>query len=252
MTTRVKKDISQLLRREINPYHAQVIEPLLQALEKDFCAHYLQNVSGGEEHLALDLVLFTLQRVGEQIKQVEDLKHIFAQHEQAHTDASQEKERRQITLEFAKILGANSRQLAQDNKAFDRWFGFQAVADRCRENISHIESQTYFLLLRLPSLFPLLNVSDCAPLEKILCQHLGPYIIGPYHGHYKVREAFVSILACFLELYKKQGLPLPILTPLQERLVVLAKDSQHVWTQAHAYHSPVFPCSFHRKNNQTP
>lgn len=236
MTPQIKEEISQLLRRDINPYHAQVIDPLLQAIERDFWTHYPQDTSWNQEHLALDLLLFTLQRIGEQIKQVEDIKHIFAHHEQAHAKTSQEEERRKITLEFAKILGASSKQLAQDKKAFDRWFGFQAVADRCRENISHIESQTYFLLLRLPALFPFLKASDLSPLEKILFEHLGPYIIGPYHGHYKVREAFLEVLAHFLKLYGTYNLPLPSLMALQKNLMALAKDSQHVWIQSHAYH----------------
>jgi gamma-polyglutamate synthase len=236
MMPHVKQEISQILRREINPYHAQVIEPLLQKIQEDFYAHYAQNISGSKEHLPLDLVLFILQRVGEQIKQAEDLKDIFSQYEQSHTQALQEEERRSITLAFAKALGANARALGRDKKAFDRWFGFQAVADRCRENISQTESQTYFLLLRLPALFPLLNPSDFAPLEKILCQHLGPYVTGVHYGHYKIREAFVETLAHFLKLYRAQSLLLPSLAHLQENLVFLAKDAQHVWIQAHAYH----------------
>lgn len=58
-------------------------------------------------------------------------------------------ERRQMVLRYARELGALPGQLRGDARAFNRWFGPDAVQDRARVQISQAERLLCFLLQSL-------------------------------------------------------------------------------------------------------
>lgn len=60
-----------------------------------------------------------------------------------------ESEQRDIMLDYARELGASSRQLRGDQRAFRRWFGADAMQDRARQKIFQTERLLAFCLQSL-------------------------------------------------------------------------------------------------------
>ncbi len=60
-----------------------------------------------------------------------------------------ERERRQVVLDYARDLGARGRRLRGDARAFQRWFGDDAVADRYARQKGATEQQLVFYLDRM-------------------------------------------------------------------------------------------------------
>ena len=96
--------------------------------------------------LAIDLHEFLVQSLQQTLDQQTEWREAFAVFQRIFTRAPSESERRRLILEFAARLGATPRQLKQDNRAFDRFFGFDTIVERFHRIYGESEQWTEFLL----------------------------------------------------------------------------------------------------------
>lgn len=132
----MNEDLS-LFVKGLTPLFAQASSRLIEKLQETWLAstHTLHDFLW--EHL------LSLKKTREH------LNNIFEEFEKKHKEASSETEQKTIILAFAKALGASQKELEKDKKAFSRWFDFEAVAGRCRHQISSNEREFCFVLDRL-------------------------------------------------------------------------------------------------------
>lgn len=132
----MSRDLS-LFEKGLPPLFVQASSKVIKKLQENWLTSPLALQDFLWEHL-----LFLKQTI-------ENLKGIFEEFERKHKDASSESEKKTITLAFSKALGASQQDLRRDQEAFSRWFDFDAVADRCRHQISSNEREFCFAMDRL-------------------------------------------------------------------------------------------------------
>ncbi|HHB12353.1 MAG TPA: hypothetical protein ENK62_04055 [Chromatiales bacterium] len=186
---------------------------------------------------ALGIWLDVLQNeVDQAIERIDRLRGLQAEFEARYAHAATADEKRFHVIEFARAMGASRAGLRADRRAFRRWFGRDAVLDRCRRRIGETERYVHFCLDRL---------------ERILVQHLEQIpepergralrgrrletLIEPllvYTGDARLRTAALQALHGPLELLPRHEraacLPLSVLH-FVERAAVDA--SQDTWLQ---------------------
>ncbi len=110
-------------------------------------------------------------------KESEHKRQLFKKFEEKNSGTDTTAEKQNIILEFSKELGASPQDLAEDKKAFSRWFDFEAIADKCRHQISSSERDLCFIIDRLT--FMLVNESLEAQgdfinfLKDLICSYNG-------------------------------------------------------------------------------
>ena len=97
----------------------------------------------------LRLVDFIVREIQQQREELTRLKQRHTEFTQRYARAVNEDERRFNILEYAKSLGRSSRELAEDQRAFKRWFGMDAVVDRYLRRHTRCERTLSFCLGRL-------------------------------------------------------------------------------------------------------
>lgn len=102
--------------------------------------------------------------VSDCIIQIDKVKQINAAFNASIAQAPDAEARRLRILDYARALGAGARQLRGDAKAFRRWFGLDAVAERSRRRIALTERQAAFGLNRL-SVLAVTLMSGMAEME---------------------------------------------------------------------------------------
>jgi len=127
----------QLFEKDLPHFRRQAIQPLIAHLEK----LYVQSEK--------PLLSFLEERLHFLRATLEQKQFLFKDFENKYEAAIHEEARQVIILEFSKALGASPEDLKKDKKAFSRWFDFSAVADRCRYQISSLESELSFIIDRL-------------------------------------------------------------------------------------------------------
>ncbi|MFC7737636.1 hypothetical protein ACFQX4_17745 [Roseomonas sp. GCM10028921] len=132
----------ELLAEGIHPRLLKAEAPLLAEIEEGFVPPV---GPGAPEALVLHLVAHTEARSA----RLSTIRKAFAEFNIRLARATGETERRGHIADFARILGASDRQLRGDAKAFNRWFGSDAMIDRTRKRIGEEERRLGFTLDRL-------------------------------------------------------------------------------------------------------
>jgi poly-gamma-glutamate synthase PgsB/CapB len=94
----------------------------------------------------LEFIGLMVEQLLERLQEL-DQRHVEFRRTLANTLT--ERERRRVILEYARDLGARPRQLRGDARAFDRWFGDDAVTDRYSRSKGATEQELVFYLDRL-------------------------------------------------------------------------------------------------------
>ena len=87
--------------------------------------------------------------VDDELESVFSLRKRFADYAKAYSRASGMEEKERRILDFARDLGATRLELREDRKAFSRWFGHDAISERCSRKIFLTERKMSFHLERL-------------------------------------------------------------------------------------------------------
>jgi len=95
------------------------------------------------------LVQFLCYRLNQELTNMAIRRDHFADFNKRYSRAVMVREQRQYILDFAKQLGAGWWQLRGDKKAFSRWFGQDAMADRYQRLQGMSERRLSFFLKRL-------------------------------------------------------------------------------------------------------
>jgi gamma-polyglutamate synthase len=135
--------LTSVLRTGLHPMLARALAPLLADLEAK-----LRGEGRSYESICADLSDRLLAR-HVKIGNLKGNLEVFSARISRTPDLSS---RNSEILEFARVLGANPRDIRRDDKAFSRGFDFDAVAERCTKMIGQEERKIAFELGRLGKL----------------------------------------------------------------------------------------------------
>ncbi|MDP2828865.1 MAG: hypothetical protein Q8O37_09675 [Sulfuricellaceae bacterium] len=153
-----EQEARKLLSLGIHPAWRKAEEKLLAPLLQKFVAEENGRIrSHRPDTLAVDLPALRLIQFIQREIQLEgealaSLRQRHAEFTQHFARSVSEDERRLHILDYAKTMGRSSRELAGDSRAFERWFGMDAVADRYMRRHTLHERILSFCLGRLGAL----------------------------------------------------------------------------------------------------
>ncbi|MBA3325220.1 MAG: hypothetical protein H0T41_08155, partial [Rhodobacteraceae bacterium] len=121
-------ELRSLLISDIHPMRQKMELPLVEALEAEMQTALSEKTDplGAASALLSAWIEARLDRIAE----LHRISEIFGARVGRAPDLET---RNQHILDFARALGANERQLKGDARAFARWFGLDAVAERYRK-----------------------------------------------------------------------------------------------------------------------
>lgn len=132
----------------------EILEPLLTRFIEE--EHKIDELAQKERKIdgltSLRLFRFFTVIIDESLQLIFTLKKRYATFIHLHSHAITPRDREQLILNFSKKLGATDSDLKKDELAFSRWFGADAVMDRCNRRISHSERKLALCLKQLGSL----------------------------------------------------------------------------------------------------
>ncbi|MEE8482166.1 MAG: HEAT repeat domain-containing protein, partial [Acidiferrobacterales bacterium] len=206
MTTDV---VNRLLCEGLTPIWQRMDRNLLEELANGFKKWPAANQpmpADFSDHgwLAERLAEYLVHEIEQTSDAIQALEHRFVEFSKVFGHAATDEERQHHVINFAVDLGANSRQIAGDRRAFSRWFGYEAIADRYRRRHAARERRLTFLLKRLGYIAGL-SLSENGPVTsyKDIWQHLHiesavkPFLV--YMSDSRVRAAAFDCMSMALK-----------------------------------------------------
>jgi len=175
-------DIQFYLKKDLAPLLIQANAALIEKIQNDYL---------NAEKTVFD---FLWNRCIFLNDDIENKKKIFGHYESKYREALYDSVQKEIILEFSKALGASQEELLEDERAFARWFDFDALADRCRYQISSTEFEFSFIINRLS-----LVLADMPPQSRLAPLNFFKELAQSYNGNQRIRitalEAILKILS---------------------------------------------------------
>lgn len=186
---RAASAINALLRIGIHPRLLRAEAGLIARVGGDFAA----SGGGGPEALAT----FLCGWIGDRFAQVERLHRDQEAFGARYAAANDEDDRRAHILDFARALGADSRRIRSDQRAFRRYFGRDAVIERYRRRVGEAEQAAAFGLDRLGHVTAhlLSERTDVTELWQGIGVEAAVERASSWGGDYRVRVAGFRCLA---------------------------------------------------------
>ncbi|MCU7804584.1 MAG: HEAT repeat domain-containing protein [Candidatus Thiodiazotropha sp. (ex Lucinoma borealis)] len=190
----------------------RVDRPLVDRLESGFKVWldqqpHMEGISITEENLHARLLVEYLGFwVQEKLEQMDSLRAGFTEFSQRHAHAATQREKQAHILGYAERLGATPRQLAADRKAIERWFDYDAMAERYERRYREVERELVVVLGRLGVIAGHYLETFAVPEQSIVSwrQLKLEKIVRPllaYEGDSRVRiAAFESLAASLVSL----------------------------------------------------
>jgi poly-gamma-glutamate synthase PgsB/CapB len=153
-----EQETRKLLSLGIHPAWRLAEEKLLIPLAQKFVAEEEGRIRSRRadkvavDSLALRLIRFVQREIQLEGEALSRLRNRHAEFTQRYARSVSEDERRFHTLAYAKAMGRSNRELAEDRRAFGRWFGMDAVTDRYLRRHTLHERVLSFCLNRLGAL----------------------------------------------------------------------------------------------------
>ena len=95
------------------------------------------------------LVVYLIHDINQTLTDLEGLEIRFTEFRQRYGNATSREEQQGHILDFSRDMGATTRQLRADRRAFARWFGDDAIAERYTRQHAERERKIVFVLGRL-------------------------------------------------------------------------------------------------------
>jgi poly-gamma-glutamate synthase PgsB/CapB len=241
-TNAVRRHLTQAL----HPAWVRLHEEALVEVEKGFIlwAEARELASGKSAEDDGDVLPYLVDYLIHYIKQsltgLTQLDSRFAGFRQRYSYAASREEQQGHIIDFARDMGATPRQLRADRKAFARWFGDDAIAERYTRQRAERERKIVFVLGRLGLLSASLlsgsgDDANAARLwRRLKLEALILPLLG-YSGEVRMRsEAFICLATAL------QALPVNMQeTSLTDSTLKYIYRSalerrQHVWIQCEA------------------
>jgi gamma-polyglutamate synthase len=146
------QEIIDLLASGQNPYWLQLHADLLERLCSDFddwpaaTTVEADYQGSGSSRNAQHLIHFMRYELNQIVASLANLKNRFSEYGKRYTKALNDDDKKTYILDYAKELGASRRQLRLDKRAFERWFGHDAVSDRYQRRYLETERYLSFVL----------------------------------------------------------------------------------------------------------
>lgn len=213
-----RQEIIDLLVRGQNRYWQQLNADLLEQLCADF--EYWPEATFAESEQdrsdlgrkAQHLVSFMRYDIGQIVAGLVTLENQFGTYSNRYTKARTDEDKKLHILAYAKTLGATDHELRQDERAFKRWFGHDAVSDRYQRR--HLETERYlsFILQCLGRMAALVLAED-----------------GDIVGYRRLwqRLALEPVLQPLLEYKGDKRVVISAFNALSVALLAVPKDLQH-------------------------
>ncbi|MGD8909781.1 MAG: HEAT repeat domain-containing protein, partial [Chromatiales bacterium] len=148
-------NVRSLLELDYHSRWLAVDRPLIDRLESGFQGWLekqprMEGITVTDEHLRARLLVEYLSFwITEKLERMESLRADFIEFTQRHSHAATNREKQAHILRYAKRLGANPTQLNRDRKAFTRWFGYDAMAERFERRHRNAELELVVVLGRV-------------------------------------------------------------------------------------------------------
>ncbi|MBC7963196.1 MAG: hypothetical protein H7Y05_09660 [Steroidobacteraceae bacterium] len=140
--------IIPFLTEGMSPLHIRLRARLIEPLEAEF-AVWAATAAPPDGPGAEQVVHFLLTALSGQQEHLASLRSLRDDFNGRYNRSENEHERREHILAFCRELGANERELEEDRKALDRWFGHDGLMDRFQKRCSETERRICFILNRL-------------------------------------------------------------------------------------------------------
>lgn len=146
--------VQQTLRDGLPPVLARASQALLEQLAAGFMRDW-PCVRDDPPDWALPvaihyrLFIFLSYDLEQQTTRLDQLRRLQTEYGQRYRQAVTEPERQHHLLTFAHHLGASRRQRIGDRRAFQRWLGYDALAERCQRQRAAGDRRLAFVLERL-------------------------------------------------------------------------------------------------------
>ncbi|MCF7970139.1 MAG: hypothetical protein K9L22_03110 [Methylococcaceae bacterium] len=140
-------DVSKLISQDRPPFWLQLNATLLKRVLAGFKTWPMLTVHDIEQRQltvgrqAQYIVEFLLHEATQTQAQLVRLSERYSIYSQRYVKAISEKEKQAHILAYARELGATSRAIGLDKKAFKRWFGHDAISDRYKRQ--YLENERY-------------------------------------------------------------------------------------------------------------
>ena len=144
---------AELLRQSMAPLHQQLerqaVDTLIRLLERRLAQRHPKEGPPTDLDLYRAWTAILQNEADQALERIYRIQGARTEFEARYAHAATEEERRFHVLEFARILGSSGRRLRADQRAFQRWFGREAVLDRCTRRIGEAEQYLAFCMERL-------------------------------------------------------------------------------------------------------
>ncbi|SMC54535.1 poly-gamma-glutamate synthase PgsB/CapB [Desulfocicer vacuolatum DSM 3385] len=252
----LKKEIRQLFETALSPMDSRLFKENIGELTKSLMKR--DGLKNPPEHttqkawLSYQILNFLVDTFKGELDTINALLFMQADFTQRFASATTSLEKKELILQFARDLGASPAGIRGDKKAFKRWFGYDAVLERCRTRISRAEYRLVFLLNRFGAIASiLLKNSDHETEQTRLLNHvniektLKPLLA--YNGDERVK---IETFRCMSQIIK--GLPPHIKARhIEEGIITFIYRAsldirQQIWIQCEAFEllSLLDPTSF--------
>ncbi len=151
LTRKTKKLANNLFRNDLSERWQLLNLKYIEQLETRY-ADWVKRDDTGIDAAEISQLQFMLFQVSEQNQAISRLKKNYQKFTRNYLKSIDEIERQQHILNFSADLGANSKTLKGDNKAFSRWFGRDALVERFQAKLFEQQRCLGFYLDRLGSL----------------------------------------------------------------------------------------------------
>ncbi len=197
------EDVIKLLELDVPAYERKVHAVRARGVARAY-ADFLKTtgrtpseiVRGGLERSLSGFLVF---QCTEFIEAIEALNGLLGEYNLRYMRAVSDREREDHVLAFARALGADEAHAGEDRKAFARWFGFDAVRERCHRRMAEHEYAIQYNLSRLGVIAAhALKVQDISTLQQEVWDslNLGKFLVDllSYDGDSRIRvEAFRTL-----------------------------------------------------------
>ncbi|RME38028.1 MAG: hypothetical protein D6794_06015, partial [Deltaproteobacteria bacterium] len=143
-----------ILEQDMQSWSRRLHRPLIEALLKDLEAWPEMRASApdSEEDAVRRWSRFLRHHVEVLHGEIDQLHRQYAVFMQRYDGSATGEERQRHMLEYAAQLGSSAKELAEDRKAFSRWFDLDALRDRMQRRLAERERRMAFALRCLGSM----------------------------------------------------------------------------------------------------
>lgn len=197
-------EVRTLLEHALAPHWRKVEQTLIDDLARGFQAWHLQQLALRDEtSQPLLLAHYLLAQVLETQQLLHRLKKQYGEFTKRYSRATLPEEKQRHILDYAAVLGANALTLNGDKKAFDRWFGNDAMTDRYLNRVALAERRLALCLQRLGAISGLALAQAASPAkvwEQLALEEQLATLLS-YDGDHRVRiEAFRCLANALQEM----------------------------------------------------